>query len=247
MLRPQRGFGVSRISLDSDPSAGLEPWQFVRGRARWLLAAALAFGCASTPLPCRSPSACPAGSECLAHRCEPIGAEPVARDSQRRVLEPVDIAVVHGDGSRGGLPPTVTLGGAPGQSEQLLVRFAAGGWSGGAVSAAFLLLEPVPGAEPTAEDVPVEVAVLAGEWTSSSAGGAPSSHGPVSAGIARTRPPALLRIDVTAQLRELAGGSDHGLVVRAAGESTRGAVYSTGLDGLLPRLDVYYQPTPPGP
>src|SRR5690349_11959934 len=105
MLRPRWG-----------SSAGGDPWQFVRGRACGLLGAALALGCASTPLPCRSPSVCPTGSECLAHRCEPIGAEPVARDSQRRVLEPVDIAVVHGDGSRGGLPPTVTLGGAQGQS-----------------------------------------------------------------------------------------------------------------------------------
>ena len=204
-------------------------------------------GCASGPLPCRSPSACPAGSECLAHRCEPIGAEPVAPDSQRRVLEPADIAVVRGDGSRGGLPPTVTFGGALGQSEQLLLRFAASAWGGGSVSAAFLLLEPVPGAEPSAEDVPVEVAVLGGDWASSSAGGAPSSRGPVSAGIARTRPPGLLRIDVTTILQELAHGSDHGLVVRAAAASTRGAVYSTGLDGRLPRLDVYYRPTRPQP
>jgi hypothetical protein len=234
MLRPQRG-----------SSAGRQPWQFVRDPVCRLLGAALALGCASAPLPCRSPSACPAGSECLAHRCEPIGAEPVAPDSQRRVLEPIDIAVVRSDGSRGGLPPTVTLGGALGQSEQLLLRFAEG--SGGAVSAAFLLLEPMPGAEPTAEDVPVEVAVLGAEWASSSSGGAPSSHGPVSAGIARTRPPGLLRIDVTLQLQELARGSDHGLVLRAAAASTRGAVYSTGLDGRLPRLDVYYQPAPPRP
>ena len=44
------------------------------------------------------------------------------------------------------------------------------------------------------------------------------------------------------RLRELARGSDHGLVVRATAATTRGAVYSTGLDGLLPRLDVYYRP-----
>jgi hypothetical protein len=107
-----------------------------------------------------------------------------------------------------------------------------------------LLLEPALDAEPTAADVQVGVALVAGRWTSGILTSAPASHGPASAGVGRTRPPALLRLDVTAQLRELAKQprSDHGLLVFAKQSSARGAIYSTGIDGVAPRLDVYFRP-----
>jgi hypothetical protein len=200
--------------------------------------------CASSRIPCRSPSACPEGSECLAHRCAPLGAEPVDPGSQRRVLEPSHVAVVHTAGpGRQGLPPQVTLGGPAARSEQLLVRFAPT-WQDMQVDTAFLLIEPDRDAEPTAEDVPIEVALAAADWGSGSLSSAPGTRGPVSDGLARTRPPSVLRIDVTAQLREVERepGKDHGLVVRAVGASTRGAVYQTGADGAGPRLDVYLRP-----
>ena len=50
--------------------------------------------CAAGPRPCRSPSACAEGSECLANRCLPLGAEPVAPETRRVVLDPVAMAVV---------------------------------------------------------------------------------------------------------------------------------------------------------
>lgn len=204
--------------------------------------------CGAGPRPCRSPSACTDGSECLANRCLPLGAEPVAPDTRRVVLDPVAMAVVRAGARRqGALPPTVTFGGPASQGETLLVDFA-DGWGPIDVDAAFLLLEPAHDAEPSASDVEIGVAVAASEWTSGTAGELPSSRGPHGAGVGRTRPPAPLRIDVTALVREIAKQprSAHGLIVRATRPSPRGAVYSTGVDGPLPRLDVYYhqRPTP---
>jgi hypothetical protein len=201
-------------------------------------------GCAATLQPCRSPGACPPGSECLADRCVPLGAEPVAPRTLRRVLDPVAVAVVRREARRQrALPPTVTLGGAAGQSEALLVRFPHPG-SELEIDAAFLLLEPALDAEPSGDDVPIEVTRVSGGWSSGILGNAPSSHGPVSAGLGRTRPPTILRVDVTAQLRELAKQphNEQGWLVRAPQPSLRGAIYSTGIDGVAPRLDIYFIP-----
>ncbi len=174
----------------------------------------------------------------------PLGAEPVNPGSQRLVLEPLGVAVVRaGVPGQAGLPPTVTLGGPAGQSEQLLLRFPEA-WLGLDVVAAFLLLLPAPDAEPTAEDVGLDVALSSGTWTSGTVSEPPSSRAPSSAGVGRTRPPAAVRVDVTAFFRELSKhpGNDRGLVVRATGASRRGAVYSTGADGFAPRLDLYFRP-----
>jgi hypothetical protein len=159
----------------------------------------------------------------------------------RQVLNPVAVAVVRRDAHpHGALPPTVTLGGPAGQSEELLLRFPHPG-SELHIDAAFLLLEPALDAEPSGDDVPVEVALVGGGWSSGIVGDSPSTHGTVSAGLGRTRPPALLRIDVTTQLRELAKQprSERGWLVRATHASLRGAIYSTGIDGWAPRLDIY--------
>ncbi|HTV17369.1 MAG TPA: hypothetical protein VMG12_01820, partial [Polyangiaceae bacterium] len=206
----------------------------------------LIVACAGSPRPCRSPSACAEGSECLADRCLPLGAEPVAVDSRRVVLDPVALAVVRaGARPESALPPTVTFGGPRHENEQLLVAFA-DDWGAVDVDTAFLLLEPDVAAEPTADDVEIAVAVAAGEWRSGVAGELPASHGPNGNGVGRTRPPAALRIDVTALVREIAKQprGSHGFVVRATGSSERGAVYSTGIDGPAPRLDVYFRQRP---
>jgi hypothetical protein len=160
------------------------------------------------------------------------------------VLDPVAVAVIRREARRqGALPPTVTLGGPAGQSEMLLVRFPHPGGELD-IDAAFLLLEPAFDAEPSGDDVPIEVVLVGGGWSSGILGDTPSSHGSVSAGLGRTRPPAILRIDVTTQLRELAKqpGSEQGWLVRATRASARGAIYSTGIDGVAPRLDIYFTP-----
>lgn len=166
----------------------------------------------------------------------------MAPQTLRRVLDPVAVAVVRGAARReAALPPTVTLGDPEGQSEALLVRFPHPGDELD-IDAAFLLLEPALDAEPSSDDVPIEVALVAGGWSSGILRHAPSSRGAVSAGLGRTRPPAILRIDVTAQLRELVKQprSEQGWLVRATHPSRRGAIYSTGIDGVPPRLDIYF-------
>ena len=212
------------------------------------IAGGLLLACVSPPLPCRSPGSCPADTECLAQRCATLGADPVPPAARRLVLEPADIAVVTSSPVRsGGLPPSVTFGGPAEAAGQLLVRFG-GGWSARDVVAAFLLLEPVSSAEPSAEDVRLEVAMASSAWSSGAAAGSVGRRGPAGGAIARTRPPDPLRVDVTAQLHELGArtGDDHGFVVRAVTASTRGAVYSTGAAGLPPRLDLYLRaPTVP--
>lgn len=216
-------------------------------RALMLACAALTIGgCAAAPRPCRSPSACPTGSECLANRCLPLGAEPVAPDSRRVVLDPVALAVVRSGARRqGALPPTVTFGGPASQDEQLLVAFP-DAWGSAEIDTAFLLLEPALDAEPSAGDVEIDVAVAAGDWRSGIAGELPASHGPKASGVGRTRPPAVLRIDVTSLVREMVRQprSAHGFLLRAAQAGARGAVYSTGIDGTAPRLDVYFRTRP---
>jgi hypothetical protein len=210
---------------------------------------ALILGCAATPRPCRSPSACLTGSECLADRCVPLGAEPVDPRSQRLVLDATAIAVVRTEaGRQSALPPTVTLGGSRRQSEELLVLFPHR-WHELDIASAFLLLEPALDAEPTASDVEVGVALAAAHWSSGILASAPARRGPTSTGLGRTRPPALLRIDVTLQLRELAKEpkNDSGLLIFATMPSPRGAIYSTGIDGVAPRLDVYFIPRRPPP
>jgi hypothetical protein len=217
---------------------------------------ALLAGCTGTPLPCRSPEHCPAESECLAHRCVALGLDPVAPGTRRMVVDAAQIAVVRPavagkSGAGTGLPPTVTLGGPEPSDEQLLVRFPRS-WAARDVDAAFLLLEPASSADPTGADVQLQVALAGGAWTPGTLNEAPPQRAPKSAGLARTRPPSLLRLDVTAQLKALQGleGDDQGLLVRSDGVAggslpsslpNHGATYSTGTDGELPRLDVYFR------
>ena len=250
-----RGWPPARLWATSWVEAWVGAWACVLG-----------LGCAAGPVPCGSPSQCGTGSECLAHRCVALGSDPVAAGSLRLVLDAEQVAVVHAErhATGTGLPSTVTFGGPPATSQELLLRFPRG-WATLEIDSAFLLLEPAPDADPTGADVPVRVALAAAAWTPGSAPRAPGERGPHSSGLARTRPPSVLRVDVTAQLQALQaqagrrgrsgqgrseqcrseqggseqGGSDYGLVVRAEGGTERGATYQTGAEGVLPRLDVY--------
>ena len=238
MNRGQYGATAARDAARDAPPLGSPP-------LAWGWLAAFCLACAATPLPCRSPDACPVGTECLAQRCVPLGAEPVAPGAGRLVLEPADVAVLSAGSRReGGLPATVTFGGAAG--DELLVRFG-GSWRPHDVVAAFLVLDPATGAEPSADDVQLVVAPAARAWSSRGARTS-SARAPAAQALARTRPPTPVRIDVTTLVRELRGNGDaHGFVVRAAGPTARGAAYFTGADGLPPRLDLYLRarPVPP--
>lgn len=203
------------------------------------MAFATLLACAPAISPCLSAATCPAREECLAHRCVPLGADPVPAGSQRRLVEASSVAVV-GPTLSGALPPTVTFGGPPAHDEQLLVSFP-DTWSSLDVSAAFLLLEPAAEADPTATDVPVHVALAGGRWSPGAARQAPPEHSPSTRGLARTRPPSVLRVDVTSLVRALGEhpGLDHGFLLRGAKGARTGATYLTGSAGGTPRLDVY--------
>jgi hypothetical protein len=196
-------------------------------------------GCTSSVVPCRTPGHCGAGEECLAHRCVTLGAEPVPAGSDRTVVEASRVLVVTPDAG-GALPPTVTLGGAASRDRALVMAFPQL-WAAREVDAAFLLLEPAPEADPTQGDVVVRVALAAAKWGAGTAPRGPSERAPSSTGLGRSRPPSLLRIDVTAQLRDLRDHpeADHGFVLSAENVVGHGATYLTGARGGTPRLDVY--------
>jgi hypothetical protein len=252
MLRSLAGYRrTPAYSAESPVSQTVRADERLAARPRALGAVLISAACAATlscaagPRPCRSPGACPPGNECLADRCLPLGAEPVDANSRRVVLSPRAIAVVRpAADTRGAIPPSVTLGGPAAQSEQLLLAFPIAALGPGDVDAAFLLLEALQDADPSAADVPIEVTLAASDWASGISDAAPSTRGPRGAGVGRTRPPAPLRIDVTAHVQALAQqpDNDHGFLLRAAQSTPRGAVYSTGADGSLPRLDVYVRP-----
>ena len=151
--------------------------------------------------------------------------------------------LVVGSAADGNLPGTVTLGGMAARDQVLLLRFPAL-WASREIDAAFLLLEPAVDAEPTHGDVLIRVTLAAGDWTPGVTTKQPPDRPPSSVALARTRPPSVLRADVTAQLRVLHEHpeSDHGLVLRADAPALSGETYLTGADGGIPRLDVYSRP-----
>jgi hypothetical protein len=224
-------------------SAGTGPPQTIRPRA--LLATLALVGsllnCAAPVVPCLAPGHCSKGEECLAQRCVTLGAEPVPQGSARTVVEASRVLVVTPDGV-GALPPTVTLGSAPARDRALVLSFPQL-WASRDVDAAFLLLEPAIEADPTAGDVVVRAALAAGEWAAGSAPRGPSERAPSSTGLGRSRPPSLLRLDVTAQLRaSSAHDGDLGFVLSAENALSHGATFLTGARGGTPRLDVYSRP-----
>src|SRR5688572_21380710 len=126
----------------------------------------LSSACVRSPQPCRSPEHCSESSECLAHRCVPLGAEPVTPGTRRLVVEAAAVAVARrGAVNHAALPATVTLGGPGAGAEQLLLRFPRS-WASLDVQNAFLLLSPAQSADPTGADVQVQVALASEPWSS---------------------------------------------------------------------------------
>lgn len=155
------------------------------------------------------------------------------------MVEASRVLVVTSD-AEGPLPPTVTLGASHSRDRALVLAFP-NLWASHEIDAAFLLLEPAPAAEPGSADVVIRVALASAPWAAGAAPGAPSERSPASTGLGRTRPPSLLRVDVTAQLRALREDSNAelGLFLRAENRVAHGVTYLTGASGGTPRLDVY--------
>lgn len=217
-----------------------------RGSSTLLAFAALcALGCGRSPDACVSAGTCPAGQECLANRCVVAGGEPVSSDAQRLVAEPSAMSIV---GSRSGrareLPPSVTFGSERDGTTTLYLRFPAVWRNAREIEAAFLVLEPLHGTLPASEDVRVTAWRVREQWTDAAleATRQPAVGLPSAPGIAKSAPPSVLRIDVTAIVDYLRRHpeNDFGIALRSEDQSQSGSSYSTGASGgRAPRLEVY--------
>lgn len=215
-----------------------------RVKLGWLAVAGLAFGCEKGPIPCAGAGSCPMGRECLASRCVLEGGEAVPGASRRLLLRPSALGVARGGRDAGGMAPSVTLGRRADDETALYVRFEPS-WNQGRVVAAFLLLEPLPGAAHN-DDVNLEVWRSRADFPSDTFrfDTQPGLVPPFARGLARSAPPSPVRVDVTSLVQFLRShpAEDHGFVVRAASEDDAGISIATGLDGgLPPRLDVYLE------
>ncbi|HET9930510.1 MAG TPA: hypothetical protein VFQ35_07480 [Polyangiaceae bacterium] len=210
----------------------------------WLFVAALSIGCEKGPIPCAGVGTCPNGRECLASRCVPEGGAAVPNASKRLLLRPSALGVARAHAESGGMAPGVTLGRRADNDTALYVRFDSD-WNEGRVASAFLLLDPLPGSA-SGEDVALEVWRSRRDFVSSTFGWSvqPGLAPPFARGLARSAPPAPVRVDVTELLRFFAThpSQDHGFVVRATNQSESGVTLATGIDGgAPPRLDVYLE------
>lgn len=168
---------------------------------------------------------------------------PVGDRSQRVVVFPVDVAAV-AENLPGGGHATLALGGRGAGGAALFLAFEHGLDRDVDVEAAYLVVDPAPGAitastwvEVEVRDVPRAFDGAAVDWRRRPATGRPAALG-------RTRGAegTPLRVDVTELVRDwLRGGQRDGriaLVARA--DADVGATFSTGLGaGAAPRLEVY--------
>jgi hypothetical protein len=204
----------------------------------------VAASCSRAPEPCSSPGTCPEGQECLANRCVIAGGIPVSEDSQRLVLEPEALAVVSAERSyESGPPPAVTFGSRAEGASAIYLRFPPTTSDASRIQSAFLLLEPLPGTLPS-DDVSVDVWRVREPWESDRVSwlAQPDLAPPRGEGIARSRPPSTLRIDVTAIVAYLADNAenDFGMALESGSGDGAGASYATGAaGGRTPRLEVY--------
>ncbi len=211
------------------------------------LTLALALGalsCSRAPEPCSTPGTCPQGQECLANRCVIAGGIPVSEDSQRLVFEPERIAVLSATRSYGsGMPPAVTFGSRAEGASALYVRFSPTTGDPSRIQSAFLLLEPLVGTLP-GSDVDVQVWRVREPWEPQRLSwlAQPELAPPRGRGIARSRPPSTLRIDVTTIVQYLAKHpeSDFGMALKSGSGDDAGASFATGAaGGHGPELEVY--------
>jgi hypothetical protein len=209
----------------------------------------MALGCARGPEPCVGAATCPAGQECLADRCVVAGGQPVPQGVERRVLRPVEMAVLSHSRSGAELPTSVTFGCRAEGETLLLLRYAPTWAAGAGVESAFLLLYPLAGTGATLDDVPLDVWRIEESWTATRTTwlDRPSLGHPHSRGWARSAPPTTLRIDVTRFVRASTapGRPNHGLAVVASAALPHGATFATGAGGgRTPELEVYLRTTP---
>lgn len=203
--------------------------------------------CAPGHQPCDTPGTCARGYECLANRCVPAGGEPVPAGGHRVVVEPSRMALVSsGTQPRADRLPTAVVFGSRAEGAVGLYLDFEPAWPASRIDSAFLLLDPMPGTPVSPRDVRVDAWRIEAPW---------DEHGltwlrqpplgrPHSRGIARSGPPSVLRIDVTALARAVQSGARryHGIALRSRDTGAVGASFSTGIaGGRPPRLELYYR------
>ena len=211
------------------------------------LLAVAGLACASGPVPCTAAGGCPKGTECLSNRCVPLGSDPVPEDSQRIVLRPTCIGLVsaHGHSDAGELPPAVALGNRREGAVALYLQFEPR-WQGlPLVHTAILLLDPLPGTHVSADEIAVQAWRVEQPWQPAELTwlDQPDVAPPSTDALARSSPPATLRVDVTPIVhywQEHPRGN-RGLALKASADGTHGASYATGSGGAVgPRLELYF-------
>lgn len=200
--------------------------------------------CAPTPVPCTGPNRCAPGDECLAHRCVPLGSEPVSENSQRRVAEVTELAIIASRGDfDGGLPGFVALGAERTGTVELLLKFEPIWRAAGSIDQAFLLLDPLPQSRSGPAQVAVDVWRVEHSWSHADVTwrSQPALGYPKASGIAHSNG-APLRIEVTHLVNYLREHPEHdyGLALRAGAVHDTGVSYATGVaGGSAPRIEVY--------
>jgi hypothetical protein len=214
----------------------------------WLIVLPALAACAPGPQPCNTPGTCARGYECLANRCVAAGGAPVPAGSRRIVTEAARMAVVSSRAHprAGELPTAVVFGSRAEGSVGLYLDFEPAWPKGRRIESAFVLLDPMPGTPVGSRDVRVDAWRVKGAWDEQSLTWLrqPPLGRPHSQGIARSAPPSVLRIDVTALARAVHDGtrSYHGIALRSRDIGSVGASFSTGIGGgQAPRLEIYYR------
>lgn len=217
-----------------------------------LFVAAAGAGCVRSPpgpAVCGPSAPCAAeGATCTLGRCR-TKKDPLLAlgDAKRLVLAPDEIALVSAKGPSGGgagLPEAVSFGREATGSATLLLHFGVPIKDKAEVKAAFLVLEPLPGATPPASPVSIELARIVEPWQADfvSWGRQPGLALPERGSVVGATALGPLRLDVTHIVRAWAERrpEDRGLAVVAEPGDAYGATYSLGVSsGRAPRLEVY--------
>lgn len=197
--------------------------------------------------PCTSDRYCFREKQCLEGAGVSSREQLAGASIERRVLWPVSIAVCGQHQPTGELPTSVTLGGRGQDDALLLLRFEPDWSFQSRVRKAFLVLEPLPGTGPTAEDFLVDVWTILEPWDPDHCGPAkyPALGPPHSRGLLPSGPPTTVRVEATDLVHTLTarGRRRHGLALAASSGQGHGMSFATGAgQGPAPSLEVYLEP-----
>lgn len=205
-------------------------------------------GCASAPRPCVVTEGCPGAQVCQVGRCTLIDELPAQIEARRRVIEPTEARYV--DGASGEGAPELRLGSQAAGGAVLLVRYEAD-LGPGEIESAFLLLDPVEGAPPSATVTEISVSPVLEPWGPAGDGARlPRVGAPEARALLSFSPPRAFRVDVTALVKAWSRGTSgqRGLALHAPRGSGLGARFGwADAGGTGPRLDVYLRPAPEAP